>query len=100
MTTKSAKKPKTRKAKRAPARRHPLSRKVFQDLLTDLEQRAARQLLVAESLLSLVETNDEMPREELMIRTAMGQALAQHAEGMRDLSGFAEIVCEDRTVRS
>jgi hypothetical protein len=69
-------------------------------MLTDLEQRTAQQALVAESLVTLVEPNDQMPREELMIRVAIGQAIESHAQGMRALSGFAKIVCEDRTVQS
>ncbi len=88
---------KTRKAKRTPWRKRLARGKLLQELLTDLEQRAKHQTLIAESIVALVEPNGQMPREELMIRTAIGQALEKHAEGMRDLSGFAEIICEDRS---
>ena len=88
---------KTRKARRTPSRARPIiGRKLLQKMLTDLEQRAVRQTLVAESLVALIEPNDQMTREEYMIRTAIGQALETHARGMRDLSGFAEIICKDR----
>jgi hypothetical protein len=88
---------KPRKAKRAREGVRPIiGRKLLQKLLTDLKQRAVRQTLVAESLVALVEPNDQMTREEYMIRTAIGQALETHANGMRDLSGFAKIITEDR----
>jgi hypothetical protein len=88
---------KTRKAKRAPSRARPIiSRKLLQEMLTDLENRTKHQALIAKSLVALVEPNDQTKHEEYMIRTAIGQALEKHAEGMRDLSGFAEIICKDR----
>ena len=92
---------KTRKGKREPSRaRQIIGRKLLQNLLTDLEGRTKRQALIAESIEALVAQVQETTPGEFLIFPAIGQTLERHAQGMRDLLGFVEIIAEDRTVRS
>jgi hypothetical protein len=91
---------KSRKAKSAVSRRRPIGRKLLQEVLTDLEKRMKRQVLVAESIEALVAPNGQTVHGEYLVRTAIGQALEAHSRGMRDVLGLLEIIAEDRTVQS
>jgi len=70
------------------------------DLLRDLKKRTEVQTARAEALLSLVTVNGETPTIVHQLCTAIGLALDKHAEGMRALSGFVDIIAENGAVQS
>jgi hypothetical protein len=80
--------------------RRPIPRSILNQMLADLEQRAERQYKLVEAIQALIEPNGQTAHGEHMIRIAIGAAITTLATGMRDLSGLASILAEDRTVQS
>ena len=84
----------TRKAKAKTPRVKRLSRSTLNEALRDLAERLGRQLERHEAIVAANEPNDKHTEIEYRLRTVFGVLLDSQLRGLREIEGFAQIICE------